>query len=231
MNKIEKLVQRMRDEEARKAVKPIRAKVVKVVKIPKPAKLTVEAWVEAELAKRGLVLCTREDGSVCIMHPMPCPGVEKDYFHFDDLVEELQGDLKVKAPKPRHVRSAQPMKPSEEPEHIEFDPKPTLMECVQKLTPEEASNPKWVATSITLFVIDQLLRTPRQCALLSDTMSDNLAWLTSEPWTEKPNLKRVLSTALLLVDAIECRSGGEEGSGIRSLHEIERVILQRKMGR
>ena len=123
------------------------------------------------------------------------------------------------------------LKPTvQEPEHTVFNPNPTLMECIQKLTLAEAANPKWVATSITLFIIDQILRTDRQCAVLSDVMSDNLAWLTAEPFTEKPNLKRMLSTALVLADSIECRSQSEEGSGIRKLHELERVLLQRQRG-
>jgi hypothetical protein len=145
---------------------------------------------------------------------------------------------KAAAPKPaKPVKPVKPKKiavrfvePIAEPEHIEFNPNPTLMECIQRLTPAEAANPKWVATSVTLFIIDQIMRTDRQCAVLSDVMSDNLAWLTAEPFTEKPNLKRMLSTALLLADSIECRSQSEEGSGIRKLHELERALLQRQRG-
>jgi len=148
--------------------------------------------------------------------------------HLEVLLARQAAEKVKAAAKPLKVKTSKPVAP--EPAAIVFDPKPTLMECIQKLTPEEASNPHTVAGTVTLFVIDQIMRTPRQCALLNDAMSDSLAWLTAAPFMDKVNLKRVFSTALTLVDAVECRSGSEEGSGIRALHEIERVLLQRKSG-
>jgi hypothetical protein len=166
MNKIEKLVQRMRDEEARKAVKPIRAKVVK-----------------------------------------------------------------VKALRP--VRSAHPTKPVvPEPERLEWvETKPTLREAIASLTPEQASSEKNVATVVALHVIESIMRSPRQFDTLSAKMSSDLAWLTAEPWTAKVNLKRMFSTALVFCDSLECRGQSPEGSGIKALHEIEKILLERKIGR
>ena len=49
-------------------------------------------------------------------------------------------------------------------------------------------------------------------------------------WVDKPDLRRVFSHATTIADSIEFRTLGEEGSGIRSLREVEQVLIERKLG-
>jgi len=143
----------------------------------------------------------------------------------------------VKQVKPRAVKpttakpkAAKPKAKPEKPTPVVFDPKPSLLECISTFTPEEAANPKVVAGTITLFAIEQIMRSERWIAILSDNMSENLAWLAAAPFAEKVDLKRVFSTAMMLTDAIEFRGGSfQEGEIVRRLHQIEKKLIEQQM--
>lgn len=157
-------------------------------------------------------------------------------MHREQELRKVAQPVKVKTPKvkvPRiakvkAVKVAKPA-PAAHEETLVFNPPITLIDAVKQLTPAEASNPKIVAGTITLFIIDQIMRTPRKFDVMSSAMSENLAWLTAVPFADKVDLKRVFSTALTLTDAVECRGSCEEGEAVQRLHEIERMLIERKM--
>ena len=140
--------------------------------------------------------------------------------------------VKVKAPKVKSVKVTKPALVAPPAEAVVFDPKPTLMECIQKLTSEEASSPKNVVATVMLFIADELLRCPRPTmSTLSDNMLANYVFICEQVWADKPDIKRVLSCAVGIVDGIECRSGsGGEGDAITRLHQLEQALVRRKMG-
>ena len=150
--------------------------------------------------------------------------------------------LKAAQPKPekaKTLRVAKPRvvkpKPQPAPESgpTKFEPQSSLLECIETFTPEQAADPKIVAGTITLFVIEQIMRTDRKTEIMSDNMSEQLAWLTAAAFANKIDLKRVFSTAMMLTDAIEFRGGlfCDEGELVRRLHQIETALLKQKMKR
>ena len=154
------------------------------------------------------------------------------------LARQAAEKLKAAQPKPVKAKTPKAAKPRtvaqkyakpQEPERVEFNPPFTMLEIVDSLTPAEAANPKIVAGVIAAAIIDQIMRTQRRLEMMSSTMSDNLAWITAAPFAERVDLKRVFSTAMMLTDALEFRSGQGEGDAVRALHQIEKALLEKKM--
>jgi len=139
-----------------------------------------------------------------------------------------------KAPTAKPVATKPKVKPAKaksvESERVKFEPE-TLLECVKKLTPEEAAHPKWVAATIALQLIDQLMRSSRPTTeLFSDRILEDLTYIQAQVWADKPDLRQVFARAVSVADGIEFRTFGEEGSGIKLLHEIEQELVRRQMG-
>jgi hypothetical protein len=117
-------------------------------------------------------------------------------------------------------------------EVVGFNPPMSLTDAVTTLSPEEAASPKVVAATVALQLLDQLMRSSRPTTdFFSDRMLEDLTFIQAQVWAEKPNLDQVFARAISIADGIEFRTGGEEGSGIRKLHEIERMLIAQKMGR
>lgn len=138
--------------------------------------------------------------------------------------------VKIAKPKTTRAKAMTAKIEKPEPQQIEYNPPISLADAVRALTKEEASDPKNVAMTISLHLFDQLMRSSRPSF---DTLSDgalaDLAYITAQTYEQKPDLKQVFSRAIRIADCIEFRTGAEEGSVMRALHEMERLLVAQKL--
>jgi hypothetical protein len=144
----------------------------------------------------------------------------------------VEKPAKVKTPRAPKPKVLKPVKSQPMPtEATTFDPPMSLMDAIKSLTPEQAGNPKVVAMTISLQLFTQLMQSSNPMfSTLSDNALHDLAYITSQAFEEKPDLKQVFSRAVTVADSIEFRTLSEDGEGIRRLHEIERALVTQMKG-
>lgn len=107
----------------------------------------------------------------------------------------------------------------------------SLIDTVRQLTTTELSDLKNIAAIYALVVLEQLARCPQPTfETMSDQMLKDWAYILSQVWEMKPNLKQCASRAFRLVDSIEARTSCGEGEAIQRLQALEKVLVERNTG-
>lgn len=115
---------------------------------------------------------------------------------------------------------------------VEESPKPPcpLTDVVTSLTKDEIASTKNIIMMYSFAIFDELIRCgSTSLSALSDGELSDMAYVTAQAYEEKPNLQRVVNTALCVVDSIEVRLGTSEGDAIRRLRALEKTLLAHKL--
>lgn len=107
---------------------------------------------------------------------------------------------------------------------------PTLLECVEQLTPAEVADPHNTVRMYVLFVLTELVRHHTLIEKLSDSRLRDFRQILEELDHPTPSLKKCSGLALRLADTIESNSGEHDadGSAIRRLRELENAVAKRQ---
>lgn len=131
----------------------------------------------------------------------------------------------AKPPKVAKPKVAKPV-PTEEPPEPPFP----LTDVATSLTKDEIGSTQNIIMTYSFAIFDELIRCGgSSLSALSDGEMSDMAYVTAQAFEAKPNLQRVITTALRVVDSIEVRLGTSEGEAIRRLRTLEKALVAQKM--
>lgn len=138
----------------------------------------------------------------------------------------------AKPSQPKITKPRTPKPTIERPTPVTQEP-PTppfaLTDVAASLTKDEIASTTNIVMMYSFAIFDELIRCGGTLATMSDGELSDMAYVTAQPYEERPNLPRVIATALRVVDSIEVRLGASEGEAIRRLRNLEKTLVAQKM--